>query len=92
MGPEESEMGARIRVPAAILAARRGVHVEDSVDSVGGARADNAVELDEAGGFEDERVYRILEVPIVERDADAVQAKGFEEGGVGISEEILKKL
>ena len=79
-------------MPAAVLPAGRGVHVDDGVDAMPGARGDRAVEVLEAARLEHARARIVLEVPVVDGDADAVEAEGLEEGGVGVGEEVLEEL
>ena len=57
--PEVGDVRAGVAVPVGVLAARRGVQVEDGVDAVLGAEVDHAVEVLEARGFEDAGVHVI---------------------------------
>ena len=92
MNPEVGDMRSGVRVPAAVLPAGRGVHIEDGVDAVLRAGGDDAVEVREALGLEHARVEVVLEVAVADRDADAVQAERFEERRVGLGEKVLEKL
>ena len=48
-----------VGVPAAVLPAGRGVHVDDGVDTLCGAQVDDAVEVLEALGLKDTWVHVI---------------------------------
>jgi len=70
--PEERLVDARVGVPALVLAAGEGVHVDDGVEALGGAGAHDAVEQSEAVGLDDGGAERVDEVAVVDGDADAV--------------------
>ena len=81
-----------VGVPATILAARRGVHVEDGVNALSGTGLDYPIQLNETFLFQDPWVHVIFEVAIVNCDTDAVQPQGPEEDRVLVPEEIFQKL
>jgi hypothetical protein len=85
--PEQRAVGRVVRVPVVVLPAGQGVQVDDAEDPVGGARRDRAVEVPEAVLDNLERPRVGLQVAVVERDADAVEAEAREEGGVGVAVE-----
>ena len=68
------------------------MQVEDRVDAVLGTDVNNAVEMLEALGFQDSWVHVILEMAVIERNADAVESKGLEEGGIFVLEKVLEEL
>ena len=90
--PKVGDMHPCVGVPATVLAARRGVHVENGVNAVLRAGSNGTVEVAEAVGFEHARVQVVIEMAVADRDADAVQAERFEERRVGLCEEVLEKL
>jgi hypothetical protein len=51
-------------------------------------QVDDAVKMFEAALFQDARVHIVFEMPVVERDPDAVQAERGKEVGVRFREEI----
>lgn len=50
------------------------------------------IEVLEAARLEHPRVHVILEMPVVDRDADAVESERLEEYRVGLCEEVLQEL
>ena len=68
------------------------MHVDDGVDALVGAEADDAVEVGEPLGFEHPGCHVVFKVPVVDGDADAVEAERLEELCVGLGEEVLEEL
>jgi hypothetical protein len=68
------------------------VHVNDSVNRVLRARLDDSVEVTETFRFQHARIVIILEVSVVHRNADTVQAQRLEECSIVIRKEIFEKL
>jgi hypothetical protein len=84
------------------------VKIQDGVDTVLGTDVNHPVEVLETFGLKHTRVHVIcrvpseselfsrlrhtFEVPVVERNSDAVQTQALEELGVGILKEVLEKL
>ncbi len=92
VNPEVCDMRACVRVPAAVLPAGSGVHVQDCVDAVLRTSSYDPVEMPEPFGFEDARSEVILEVPVVDRYANAVQPQRLEESSIGLGEEVFQEL
>lgn len=91
--PEQGLVNARVAVPALVLATRECVHVDDGVQPRGGAGVDDAVDEPETLGLDARRGVSVVEeVPVVDGDADAVEAQRREELGVGWREEVLEEL
>ena len=89
--PKGGVGGGVVGVPARGLTAGDCVHVEDGVDLVGGAEVDDAVEVFEAGLLEDAGVHVVFEMAIVERQAQGVEAEGFEEFRIRLREEVVQE-
>nr|WP_234314546.1 hypothetical protein [Streptomyces sp. NRRL F-5135] len=87
MAPEEREVGGVVGVPLVVLGAGQGVQVDDGVDAVPCAQIDHSVELCEALLADLERAGVVLEVAVVDRQAQAVDVLGGEQRGVGLVEE-----
>jgi len=68
------------------------MEVEDGVDTILGADINDAVEVLEAGLFENPWVHVVFEVVVVEGDTDAVQFKALEKRRVFLLEEIFEEL
>ena len=65
MPPKPREVRPGITVPPAVLAAGRGVHVEDGVEAVRGAEGDGAVEVGEGAWFEGAGVHVVCSGVVV---------------------------
>ena len=50
----------------------------------------HSVEVLEAAGLEHPRIHVILEMSVVEGDADAIEAERLEELGIGIHKEVFE--
>ncbi len=85
--PEVRPLRGVVAVPVLILGAGHRVQIEDRVDAVARARVDHGVEQPEALLADLERCVVALEVPVVERDPNRVQAQIVQEGGIPIGEE-----
>ena len=72
--PESCYMRTVVGVPATILTSGCGVHIQNSVNTVFGARGNGAVEMLEAFRLEDTWIHVILEVAVADCDADAVES------------------
>lgn len=92
VGPELGNVMRRVRVPISVLAAGRGVHVEDGVDALVGAEIDDAVEPLEAVGLEHAWVHVVFKVAVVEGDTDAVQSQGLVVFCIFFGEEVFEEL
>jgi hypothetical protein len=77
--PEQRLMNPGVGVPPLVLSSGECMHVEDGVQPFGGASLHDAVDEAEALGPDNRRVAVVHEVPVVYRDADAVESQRGEE-------------
>jgi hypothetical protein len=68
------------------------MQVDDGVDPVLCTQVDCAVEVLQALLLEHAGRHVVLEVPVVDGEADAVEPERGEEGRVGVGEEVLEEL
>lgn len=68
------------------------MHIENRIDALLRAQIDDTVEMLEPLLLQHARVVVVLEVAVVDGDADAVQAELVVELGVGRGEEVLEEL
>jgi hypothetical protein len=87
VGPEPRLVRLVVAVPVLVLRAGQCVEVQDRVQAVPPAVPDGPVEQREPLLLQLERPGIIFEMPVVERDADRVQAEGGEVACVGVVEE-----
>ena len=90
--PKVGDVGASIRMPAAVLTAGSGVHVENGIYPMLCACRDDAVEVAEPLGLQHARVKIVLEMAVADRDADTVQAERLEERGIWLGKEVFEEL
>ena len=90
--PEGRVAGRVVAMPILVLATRARMEVQNGVDAVLGANVDYAIQMLEAFFFDVERVHVVFEVAVVEREAQAVEAKRSHKLGVLFCEEVLEKL
>ena len=87
VGPEARLMRRVVRVPMVILRSRQGVEVDHGVDAIASARVDHPVQVAKAVRLDLERTVVVLEVPVVDGQPDAVQARVGEQADIGLGEE-----
>ena len=87
--PEQGLVDPRVAVPALVLPSRTRVQVQDGVDALGRTGIDDLVYEAEAVGLDDGGAQVVHEVPVVYRDAQAVEAERRQELGVLGREEIV---
>lgn len=68
------------------------MHINDGIDPVLCACRDGTIEVLETLRLQHARIHVILEVTVVDRDADTVEAERFEECRIWLGEEVLKEL
>ncbi len=86
--PELGDVRRVVAVPVLILPARQRMQVEDRIDAVATEEAHDAIEPGESLLFQHERSRVVLEVAVVERDADTVDSEGCEVGSIRFVEEV----
>ena len=89
--PEECLVGRVVRVPVLVLVAGKCMQVDDRVDLVPGAQFDDPVEVPEALLLDLQRTHVVLEVPVVYRQAQQVQAERPDKPRVILGEEVLEE-
>ena len=85
--PEERPVRRVVRVPVLVLGARQRVQVDDRVHAVRRAGLHRPVEVAEAVLDDLERPLVGLEMPVIDRNAHAVEPQLRKEAGVGIAVE-----
>ena len=90
--PETSDVCAMVGVPSSILPSWCSVHIEDGVDTLLGAEADYAIKVSKPIFFQYSGIHVVLEVAVVDRNSNAVEAERLEEYGVILHEEVFQKL
>jgi hypothetical protein len=91
MLPEEGMVGRVVGVPVLILEARYGVQVEDRVDAVPSAQVDDPIKMLEARLLDLEGRHVVLEMMVVDRQPQQVQAKRLDEARVVGAEKIFQE-
>lgn len=90
--PEQGLVDPGIAVPALVLTSRKGVHIEDGVESLGGACVHNPVDKLETLLLDDGWIEIVHEMAVVNGDSNAVETQRGEKLGVGGCEEVFEKL
>jgi len=72
MFPEQRSVDSRVRVPALVLAAGKGVHVKDGVDTFSGTSLDDPIDQLEAAFFDLKVSLIVHEVAMIDGDSYAV--------------------
>jgi hypothetical protein len=66
------------------------MQIQDGINPLLRTQLNDAVQVLKPLRLEHPRVHIVLEVSVVERDAETVQAEGFVELGVGFGEEVVQ--
>jgi hypothetical protein len=90
--PEKRLVDTRITVPVLVLSSWNSVQVQNYVQVFCCATLDNSVKDAKSFGFDDTRAQIVFKMPVIERNANAVQSLLREEFGIGCCEEVVKKL